>query len=296
MPIISSFSNQFKPIGGNLVVINDLILPPSNDFTYSLIPNNDLTFTLIPTNDLNYVEIPNNDILYGFIPDNDINYVTIPNNDSTYTLIPNNDSTYTLIPNNDIEYSVLKPPTVFYGEIILGESDIEGTCNCPEWECPRFYVTGDGPTFCDSNIFVINGGGTFFSGWGTIVHNGYYKTVNMDGSNIATYRTDCGTCPTTPTPTPTSTPTPTPTPTPVTSSPYGYTIQARAIDGSNNKYGWVIQQDACQGGEFNVTIYSDSSTFVDGMNFYSDTNFGTINEIVTYMDYYYYYPAHYLTF
>ena len=213
MPIISSFSNQFKPIGGNLVVINDLISPPSNDFTYSLIPNNDLTFTLIPTNDLNYIEIPNNDILYGFIPDNDINYVTIPNNDVAYTLIPNNDSTYTLIPNNDIEYSVLKPPTVFYGQIKLGEDSVEGTCNCAEWECPRFYVTGDGPTFCDSNIFVTNGDGFGFNGWGTIVYNGFYKTVNMDGSNIATYRTDCGTCPITPTPTPTATETPTPTPT-----------------------------------------------------------------------------------
>ena len=534
MPIISSFSNQFKPIGGNLVVINDLILPPSNDFTYVLIPNNDLTFTLIPTNDLNYIEIPNNDILYGFIPDNDINYVTIPNNDVAYTLIPNTDLTYTLIPNNDIEYNVLKPGNSFYGQIILGEDSVEGTCNCAEWECPRFYVTGDGPTFCDSNIFVTNGDGFNLNGWGTIVHNGFYKTVNMDGTNIATYRTDCGSCPTTPTPTPTETPTPTPTPipynkivdlninslasysgsgttvtdilgntnayvtnlpiyqndgcsssialngndqfiitttsiqsfydstdtslflwvyltdngvilseqgggglnfnwhdsqielvngtlkfsvwpyngvitssistplnnwyhigfvqnnttltayvngqsagsstvvrqvpyenghglyyaigapdstnlgdgsysalkfgrleiwdgaisssdvlqnynnsvttwicptptptptitptptpTPATSSPYSYTIQARAIDGSNNKYGWVIQQDACQGGEFNVTIYSNSSTFVDGMNFYSDTNVGSINDIVTYMEYYYYYPLENKTF
>jgi hypothetical protein len=225
MPIISSFSNQFKPIGGNLVAINVSINPPQNDFTYVLIPNNDLTYTLVPSNDLNYIEIPNNDILYGFIPDNDINYVTIPNNDVAYTLIPNTDLTYTLIPNNDIEYSVLKPPTVFYGQIILGESDIEGTCNCPEWECPRFYVTGDGPTFCDSNIFVRTDGGTFFNGWGTISYGGYYKTVNMDGSNIATYRTDCGTCPVTPTPTPTETPTPTPTetstptPTPTPTSP-----------------------------------------------------------------------------
>ena len=200
MPIISSFSNQFKPIGGNLVVINDLILPPSNDFTYSLIPNNDLTFTLIPTNDLNYIEIPNNDILYGFIPDNDINYVTIPNNDSTYTLIPNNDSSYTLIPNNDVEYEVLSSSNRFRGQIKLGEDSVEGTCNCPVGECPRFFVTGDGPTFCESNIFVITDGGTFFNGWGTISYGGYYKTVNMDGSNIATYRTDCGTCPTTPTP------------------------------------------------------------------------------------------------
>ena len=214
MPIISSFSNQFKPIGGNLVVVNDLILPPSNDFTYVLIPNNDLTYTLIPSNDLNYIEIPNNDILYGFIPDNDINYVTIPNNDVAYTLIPNPDSTYTLIPNNDIEYSVLKPGNSFYGQITLGEDSVEGTCDCPENMCPRFYVTGDGPTFCESNNFITNGNGFGFNGWGTIVYNGFYKTVNMDGSNIATYRTDCGTCPITPTPTPTPTSTPTETPTP----------------------------------------------------------------------------------
>jgi hypothetical protein len=223
MPIISSFSNQFKPIGGNLVVVNDIVLPPQNDFTYVLIPNDDLTFRLIPSNDLNYLEIPNNDILYitipnndviyVFIPDNDIIPILIPNNDTTYTLIPNPDSTYTLIPNNDVEYTVLKPPTVFFGEITVGEDSVEGTCNCPENECPRFYVMGDGPTFCESNIFVITGGGTFFDGWGTITYGGYYKTVNMDGTNVATYRTDCGTCPTTPTPTPTPTPTETPTPT-----------------------------------------------------------------------------------
>jgi hypothetical protein len=148
------------------------------------------------------------------IPSNDLEYLVLPLNDLNYTLIPNADLTYTLIPNNDIEYSVLKPPAVFYGEITLGEDSVEGTCNCPENECPRFYVTGDGPTFCESNNFVINGNGTFFNGWGTITYGGYYKTVNMDGSNIATYRTDCGTCPTTPTPTPTETSTPTPTPTP----------------------------------------------------------------------------------
>jgi hypothetical protein len=197
------------------------IFIPENDLVYILIPNDDLTYTLIPSNDLIGTFIPDSDLLYTLIPNGDLNYVLLPDNDVNYTLIPNSDLTYTLIPNNDIEYNVLKPGNSFYGQIILGESDIEGTCNCPEWECPRFYVTGDGPTFCDSNIFVINGGGTFFSGWGTIVHNGFYKTVNMDGSNIATYRTDCGTCPTTPTPTPTETPTPTPTstetPTPTSS-------------------------------------------------------------------------------
>jgi hypothetical protein len=214
MPIISSFSNQFKPIGGNLVVVNDIVLPPQNDFTYVLIPNDDLTYTLIPSNDFNYTELPNNDIQYIFIPDNDVNFISIPNNDVNYTLIPNTDLSYTLIPNNDLEYGVLRPPAVFYGEIKLGEDNVEGTCNCAEWECPRFYVTGDGPTFCESNNFVTNGDGFGFSGWGTIVHNGYYKTVNMDGTNVATYRTDCGTCPSTPTPTPTPTSTPTSTPTP----------------------------------------------------------------------------------
>ena len=107
MPIISSFSNQFKPIGGNLVVVNDIALPPQNDFTYVLIPNDDLTFRLIPSNDLNYLEIPNNDILYITIPDSDIVYAFIPDNDINYTLIPNSDLTYTLIPNNDLEYSIL---------------------------------------------------------------------------------------------------------------------------------------------------------------------------------------------
>lgn len=198
---------------------NDLvyILIPNDDLTYTLIPSNDLIGTFIPDSDLLYTLIPNGDLNYILLPDNDLNGIDIPLNDVNYTLIPNSDLTYTLIPNNDIEYSVLKPPTVFYGEIKLGEDSVEGTCNCSVGECPRFYVTGDGPTFCDSNIFVITGGGTFFNGWGTIVHNGFYKTVNMDGGNVATYRTDCGTCPTTPTPTetptPTSTETPTPTPT-----------------------------------------------------------------------------------
>jgi hypothetical protein len=278
----------------------------NNDLVYDIIPDGNFIYSLIPNNDLTYTLIPSGDFSVSFIPDNDVTYVTLPNNDIFYSIIPNNDTTYTLIPNNDLEYSVLRPPAVFYGEITLGEDSVEGTCNCPVGECPRFYVTGDGPTFCESNIFIITGGGTFFNGWGTIVHNGFYKTVNMDGTNIATYRTDCGTCPSvptptpteTPTPTPTETPTPTPTPTetPITSSPYSYTIQARAIDGSNNKYGWVIQQDACEGGEFNVTIYSNSSTFVDGMNFYSDINASGINDIVTYMEYYYYYPLENKTF
>ena len=214
------------------------IFIPENDLVYILIPNDDLTYTLIPSNDLIGTFIPDSDLLYTLIPNGDLNYVLLPDNDVNYTLIPNTDLTYTLIPNNDIEYSVLKPPTVFYGEIKLGEDSVEGTCNCSVGECPRFYVTGDGPTFCESNIFVINGGGTFFSGWGTIVHNGYYKTVNMDGTNIATYRTDCGTCPITPTPTPTPTPT----------YYYYYLLNCNLGD---NKYGRSITS-SLNGNIFNV--------------------------------------------
>lgn len=287
MPIISSFSNQFKPIGGNLVVVNDIVLPPQNDFTYVLIPNDDLTYTLIPSNDFNYTELPNNDIQYIFIPDNDVNFISIPNNDTTYTLIPNTDLTYTLIPNNDLGYSVLKPPTVFYGEITLGEDSVEGTCNCPENECPRFYVTGDGPTFCESNNFVINGNGTFFSGWGTIVYNGYYKTVNMDGSNVATYRTDCGTCPTTPTPTPTTTsmetPTPTPTPTP-TSTPtsipvnqilyYNFddlsTINGTTVSDTINGIGGTLQNSPSTGS-------TSCSNYVEFNGINNSLNTGNLN-------------------
>jgi hypothetical protein len=213
-------------IPGNDIVY---IIIPNNDLTYSLIPSNDLTYVTIPGNDGSYIIIPNNDLTSTLLPDNDLvgtliptndlEYLVLPLNDINYTLIPNPDSTYTLIPNNDIEYSVLKPPAVFFGQIKVGEESIDGTCNCPENECPRFYVTGDGPTFCESNI-LISDGFINFNGWGTISYGGYYKTVNMNGTNVATYRTDCGTCPTTstetptPTPTPTSTETPTPTPTP----------------------------------------------------------------------------------
>lgn len=229
---------------------NDLvyILIPNDDLTYTLIPSNDLIGTFIPNSDLLYTLIPNGELNYILLPDNDLNGIDIPLNDVNYTLIPNTDLTYTLIPNNDIEYSVLKPPTVFYGEIKLGEDSVEGTCNCSVGECPRFYVTGDGPTFCESNIFVTNGDGFNLNGWGTIVHNGFYKTVNMNGSNIATYRTDCGTCPTTPTPTPTETPTPTstetptptptetptPTPTPTpTEGPLDFTISGTCVNGGS---------------------------------------------------------------
>jgi hypothetical protein len=184
---------------------------PENDLTYVIIPGNDIVYVIIPNNDLTYSLIPSNDLTSNLLPNNDLEYLVLPLNDINYTLIPNTDLSYTLIPNNDLEYSVLRPPAVFYGQIKLGEDNVEGTCNCAEWECPRFYVTGDGPTFCESNNFVTNGDGFGFSGWGTISYDGYYKTVNLNGTNVATYRTDCGTCPTTPTPTPTNTPTPTPT-------------------------------------------------------------------------------------
>jgi hypothetical protein len=240
------------------------IFIPENDLVYILIPNDDLTYTLIPSNDLIGTFIPDSDLLYTLIPNGDLNYVLLPDNDVNYTLIPNSDLTYTLIPNNDIEYNVLKPGNSFYGEIKLGEGDIEGTCNCPENECPRFYVTGDGPTFCESNIFVTNGDGFGFNGWGTIVYNGYYKTVNMDGSNIATYRTDCGTCPVTPTPTPTLTPTETPTPTPTptnTETPtptptvtyyYYYLLNCNLGD---NKFGRSTNP-SLSGNIFNVDTYT----------------------------------------
>lgn len=145
MPIISSFSNQFKPIGGNLFVIipgGSVVTPtptttftptatptltptstpiptstptptptifiPDNDLVYLLIPNDDLTYTLIPTNDLTDTLIPEGELTYILLPDNDLNPIEIPINDVNYRLIPNSDLTYTLIPNNDIEYSIIR--------------------------------------------------------------------------------------------------------------------------------------------------------------------------------------------
>lgn len=109
--------------------------------------------------------------------------------------------------------------TLFYGEIILGEGP-EVCDNCPE--CPTFYVIGDGATFCESNNFVTNGDEFNLNGYGYITYDGFVKSVNLNNTNVATYRDDCVSCPTpTPTPTPESTSTPTPTATAVspTSTP-----------------------------------------------------------------------------
>jgi hypothetical protein len=198
------------------------VIIPSNDLVYLLIPNDDLTYTLIPTNDLTHTLIPGNDLLYTLVPDggltyvllpdNDLNPIEVPNNDVNYTLIPNTDLTYTLIPNNDIEYSVLKPPAVFYGLITYSEEPED--CDCSRGGCiSSFYATGDGLTFCESNNFATNGDGFGYNGYGYISYGGYYKAVNVNNTNIATYRDSCAPCPTTTTPTPTPTETPTPTPT-----------------------------------------------------------------------------------
>ena len=102
--------------------------------------------------------------------------------------------------------------TLFYGEIILGEGP-EVCDNCPG--CPTFYVTGDGSTFCESNNFVTNGDEFNLNGYGYITYDGFVKSVNLNNTNVATYRDNCVACPTpTPTPEPTATPTVTPTSTP----------------------------------------------------------------------------------
>jgi hypothetical protein len=168
------------------------LLIPNDDLTYTLIPTNDLTHTLIPNNDLLYTLVPDGDLNYVLLPDNDLNPVEIPINDINYTLIPNTDLTYTLIPNNDIESIVLKPGASFYGYVIFGEQpDICYGCD----GCETLYVVGDGPTFCESNVFVTNGDGFGFSGYGYISYGGYVKSVNLNNTNIATYRTDCEVCP-----------------------------------------------------------------------------------------------------
>ena len=136
-----------------------------------------------------------------------------PTSTVVVTDTPTPTPTATLVPTDTPTPTPTSTPTLFYGEIILGEDSVEGTCNCSVGECPRFYVTGDGPTFCESNNFITSGDGFSLNGWGTIVHNGFYKTVNLNGSNTATYRTDCNICPT-----PTSTPTPEPTATPTPST------------------------------------------------------------------------------
>ena len=96
-----------------------------------------------------------------------------------------------------------------------------------------------------------------------------------------------------PIPTPTMTPSPTNTPSSTSTSisyPYAYVIEFRESDGSNNIYGWLNQQEACQGSNRSLTVYSDSSTFVEGMKFYSDTNGSNITNVVSWTDYYYYNP------
>ena len=95
-----------------------------------------------------------------------------------------------------------------------------------------------------------------------------------------------------PTPTMTLSPTNTPSGTSTSiSSPYAYEIEYRISDGSNNISGWLNQQEACQGSNNNLTVYSDSSTFVEGMQFYSNTSGGDITNVVAWTDYYYYYPS-----
>ena len=90
---------------------------------------------------------------------------------------------------------------LFSGQITIGEGP--EVCNNGCAECPTFYVTGDGATFCESNNFEANEFSSF-SGYGYITYGGYVKTVNLDNTNVATYRDDCVACPT-PAPTPTDT-------------------------------------------------------------------------------------------
>ena len=184
MPLISLFSSVFKPIGNSFK-------NTGRDLIYSIIPNSDLTFTLIPENDLFYNFILDNDVRYVSIPDNNLIDTFIFNNDILYTMVPNNDGSYILIPSDDINRTVLKPPVVFYGLISIGEGS--GVCNggCPE--CPTFYVTGDGPTFCESNIFVADEFSSM-SGYGYITYGGYVKTVDLNNTNFATYRDNCEVC------------------------------------------------------------------------------------------------------
>jgi hypothetical protein len=99
----------------------------------------------------------------------------------------------------------------------------------------------------------------------------------------------------TPTPTETlpETPTPTPTPTPTLNgdfAPYPYTIRYRESDGSNNKYGWIDNETACtlqSEGWGDITIYSPSPTFTDGMSFYLDSSGAQIVDVVANQYYYY---------
>jgi hypothetical protein len=165
---------------------------PDNDFVYLLLPNNDLTYTLIPANDLIDTLIPDNDLLFTLVPNGELTYVLLPDNDVNYTLIPNTDLTYTLIPNNDVQYTVLKPPTTFFGLIKIGEG--MDVCNGgPEYT--TFYVTGDGPTFCESTNFVSNGF-IGLNGYISAYYGGYVMTINVNGTDIGTQREVCSPCPT----------------------------------------------------------------------------------------------------
>ena len=134
------------------------------------------------------------------------------------------------------------PPAVFYGLITYSEQPED--CDCSKGGCvSSFYVTGDGPTFCESNNFVTNGDDFAYNGYGYISYNGYYKSVNLNNTNVATYRSACEACPT-PTPTPTETPTPTPTETP-TPTP---TITETPTPTPGNMYVFNAQYGICWDG------------------------------------------------
>jgi hypothetical protein len=70
-------------------------------------------------------------------------------------------------------------------------------------EYTTFYVTGDGPTFCESTNFVSNGFTNLY-GYIFAYYDGYVMTINVNGTNVGTQRDTCVACPT-PTPTPTAT-------------------------------------------------------------------------------------------
>jgi hypothetical protein len=77
----------------------------------------------------------------------------------------------------------------------------------------------------------------------------------------------------------------------LTKSGISYTIRYKESDGSNNKYGWIDNETACSlqsYGSGEITIYSPSSTFADGMSFYLDSSGSQIVDIVA--NQYYYYP------
>ena len=71
-------------------------------------------------------------------------------------------------------------------------------------------------------------------------------------------------------------------------TPTEYNIQYQYADGSNNLYGWSNIQDACQADNEDVTLYSDSKIFANGIKLYSDSNAQPINNVVAWENYYYY--------